>query len=40
MNISDWLTILAILTAPIIALQIQKYIEDRKEIRGKKNANI
>jgi hypothetical protein len=36
MNISDLLTILAILTAPIIALQIQKYIEDRKEIRERK----
>jgi len=36
MNISDWLTILAILTAPIIALQIQKYIEDRKEIKERK----
>jgi hypothetical protein len=36
MNISDLLTILAILTAPIIALQIQKYIEGRKEIRERK----
>ena len=33
MNISDWLAILA---APIVALQIQKYIEDRKEIRARK----
>ena len=36
MNISDWLAILAILAAPIVALQIQKYIEDRKEIRARK----
>jgi len=36
MNISDWLTIIAILLAPIVALQIQKYIEDRKEIRARK----
>jgi len=36
MTISDWLAILAILTAPIVALQIQKYIEDRKEIRARK----
>jgi len=36
MNISDWLTILAILLAPFFALQIQKYIEDRKEIRARK----
>jgi len=36
MNISDWLAILAILAAPIVALQIQKYIEDRKEIKTRK----
>jgi hypothetical protein len=36
MTISDWLAILAILVAPIFALQIQKYIEDRKEIRARK----
>ena len=36
MNISDWLTIIAILAAPIVALQIQKYIEDRKETRTRK----
>ena len=36
MTISDWLAILAILVAPIVALQIQKYIEDRKEIRARK----
>lgn len=36
MNINDWLVILAILAAPIIALQIQKYIEDRKEIKERK----
>jgi len=36
MNINNWLTILAILLAPIFALQIQKYIEDRKERRARK----
>lgn len=36
MTVSDWLVILVILAAPIIALQIQKYIEDRKEIRARK----
>jgi hypothetical protein len=36
MTISDWIVILVILAAPIIALQIQKYIEDRKEIRARK----
>jgi hypothetical protein len=36
MNISDWLTIIAIILAPIFALQIQKYIEDRKEIKARK----
>ena len=36
MNISDWLAIIAIILAPIFALQIQKYIEDRKEIKSRK----
>lgn len=36
MTISDWLTILAIIMAPIFALQIQKFIEDRKEIKTRK----
>lgn len=36
MNVSDWLTVLAILVAPIVALQIQKYIEDRKEVKERK----
>ena len=36
MNISNWLTVLAILAAPIFALQIQKYIEDRKEVKERK----
>ena len=36
MNISDWLVVIAILLAPIFALQIQKYIEDRKEKRARK----
>ncbi len=36
MNTSDWLAIIAIILAPIFALQIQKYIEDRKEIKSRK----
>lgn len=36
MNTSQWLTIIAIILAPIFALQIQKYLEDRKEIRARK----
>lgn len=36
MNTSDWLSIIAIILAPIFALQIQKYIEDRKEIKSRK----
>lgn len=36
MTISDWLVIFAILIAPILAIQIQKFIEARKEARGRK----
>jgi len=36
MNTSEWLTIIAIILAPIVALQIQKYLEDRKEIKARK----
>lgn len=31
MTISDWLIIIAIIIAPIAAIQIQKYLENRKE---------
>ena len=36
MTISDWLVILAILLAPILAIQIQKFIESRKEAKTRK----
>lgn len=36
MTLNDWLTILAIIIAPILALQIQKFIEDIKEIKARK----
>lgn len=36
MTISDWLVIVAIIVAPIIAVQIQKIIESRKETRNRK----
>ncbi|MCD4780092.1 MAG: hypothetical protein K8S27_06030 [Candidatus Omnitrophica bacterium] len=36
MTISDWLAILAIITAPILAVQVQKIIETVKEIKNKK----
>ena len=36
MTISDWIVIIAILVAPILAIQIQKFIENRKEIKVRK----
>ena len=36
MTISDWLVILAILVAPILAVQIQRFIENKKEIKTRK----
>lgn len=36
MTISDWLVIFAILVAPILAIQIQKFIEERKEAKARK----
>lgn len=36
MTISDWLVIVAIIIAPILAVQIQKFIEDKKEKRARK----
>ncbi len=36
MTISDWLVILAIVIAPILAIQIQKFIENKKEIKLRK----
>lgn len=36
MTISDWLVIIAIIIAPILAVQIQKFIENRKVIKERK----
>jgi len=36
MTISDWLVIIAILLAPLLAVQIQKYMEDIREKRERK----
>jgi hypothetical protein len=36
MTISDWLVILVILVAPILAVQIQRFIENRKEVKTRK----
>jgi len=35
-TISDWLVILAIIIAPVLAVQIQKFIENKKEKRERK----
>ncbi len=35
-TISNWLVIAAIVIAPILAIQIQKFIEDKKEKRARK----
>ena len=35
-TISDWLMMLAVILGPILAVQIQKYIDRRKEERGRK----
>ena len=35
-TISDWLVIVAIVIAPILAIQIQKFIEKKKEARTRK----
>ena len=36
MTISDWLVILAIIVAPVLAVQIQKFTENKKEIKTRK----
>lgn len=36
MTISNWLVITAIIVAPILAVQIQKFIESKKEKRARK----
>lgn len=39
MTIADWLTILAVFLGPIVAVQLTRYLDDRKENRERK-ANI
>lgn len=34
MTIADWLMILAVLVGPIVAVQLTRYLDDKKEIRG------
>jgi Family of unknown function (DUF6680) len=36
MNIADWLMITAVLTGPVIAVQLTKYLDRQKEIRERK----
>ncbi len=38
MHISDWIMIGAVLLAPVIAIQVQKFIENYKEKRGRRLA--
>jgi hypothetical protein len=40
MTIADWLVIVAIILAPILAVQVQKYIEAKKEKRARKIHNF
>jgi hypothetical protein len=34
--ITDWVTIVAIFTGPIVAVQLTRFLDDRREIRGRK----
>jgi hypothetical protein len=36
MTISDWIVVAAIILAPLLAIQVQKFIENYKEARGRK----
>jgi len=36
MTISDWLVIIAVIVGPILAVQIQKFIENRNTIKERK----
>ena len=36
MNIADWLMIIAVLLGPIIAVQLTRYLDNKKEIRERK----
>src|SRR6185295_6479127 len=35
-TISDWLTILAILIGPLVAVQLTRYLDNKKEVRERK----
>ena len=36
MSVADWLTIVVIFAGPIVAVQLTRYLDDRREIRGRK----
>lgn len=36
MTIADWLMILAVLTGPVIAVRLTRYLDNRKEVRERK----
>jgi hypothetical protein len=36
MTIADWLTILAIIAGPIIAVQLTRFLDERREVRDRK----
>ncbi|MBU1863293.1 MAG: hypothetical protein KKH94_06505 [Candidatus Omnitrophica bacterium] len=36
MTISDWMVVVAIILAPLLAIQVQKFIENFKEAKGRK----
>lgn len=36
MSIEGWLTILAIFTGPVVAVQLTRYLDDRREVRSRK----
>ena len=40
LTISDWLMIIAVLLAPLLAVQAQKQLEKLRESRGRKMRNI
>jgi hypothetical protein len=40
MYVKDWITLIAILAGPILAVQIQKYIEKRNDDKKKKGRNF
>lgn len=36
MTTAEWLTIVALVTGPLIAVQLTRYLDDRREVRGRK----